>query len=318
MLIVFFTYFYTAIIFNPVDLAENLKKQGAFVPGVKPGARTAEYIDRILTRVTLPGSLYLAFIALIRSSSSTSGIQNFAFGGTSLLIVVGVGLDTVQQAQQHLLLRHYDGFMKKAGEDARPSALHVGGRGRKSGGERRLRPGGGASGVARRRQGNAGVRMGRALGWAHVSTGDLLRAALREGTALGREARGFMDAGELVPDDVFVDLVREHLEDWAPGEAWSSTLPPHRAQAEALDRVLEAQGRAVIGWCSWKPRTRCSSSASRAVAHRRRAGLQHSLRPPEGGRRLRRHRRAARSSRRRTAPARWRARLAVYRESTPR
>ena len=113
-LIIFFTYFYTAIIFNPVDLAENLKKQGAFIPGVKPGARTAQYIDRILTRVTLPGSVYLAIIALIPSwMFSYTGNQSLMFGGTSLLIVVGVGLDTVQQAQQHLLLRHYDGFMKK-------------------------------------------------------------------------------------------------------------------------------------------------------------------------------------------------------------
>ena len=113
-LIIFFSYFYTAIIFNPVDLAENLKKQGAFIPGVKPGARTAEYIDRILTRVTLTGSVYLALIALLPYwIFSIFDIQTFSFGGTSLLIVVGVGLDTVQQAQQHLLLRHYDGFMKK-------------------------------------------------------------------------------------------------------------------------------------------------------------------------------------------------------------
>ena len=111
---VFFTYFYTAIIFNPIDLAENLKKQGAFIPGVKPGARTAEYIDRVLTRVTLPGSIYLAIIALVPFwIMGIFGIQTFFFGGTSLLIVVGVGLDTVQQAQQLLLLRHYDGFMKK-------------------------------------------------------------------------------------------------------------------------------------------------------------------------------------------------------------
>jgi preprotein translocase subunit SecY len=114
LLILFFTYFYTAIIFNPVDLAENLKKQGAFVPGVKPGARTAEYIDRVLTRVTLPGSIYLAVIALVPFwIFDIFGIQTFFFGGTSLLIVVGVGLDTVQQAQQLLMLRHYDGFMKK-------------------------------------------------------------------------------------------------------------------------------------------------------------------------------------------------------------
>lgn len=114
VLILFFTYFYTSIIFNPVDLAENLKKQGAFVPGVKPGARTAEYIDRVLTRITLPGSIYLALIALLPFwIFDIFGITTFIFGGTSLLIVVGVGLDTVQQIQQLLLVRHYDGFMKK-------------------------------------------------------------------------------------------------------------------------------------------------------------------------------------------------------------
>jgi preprotein translocase subunit SecY len=114
ILILFFTYFYTAIIFNPVDLAENLKKQGAFIPGVKPGARTAEYIDRILTRITLPGSIYLAIVALLPFwIFDIFGITTFIFGGTSLLIVVGVGLDTVQQLQQMLMVRHYDGFMKK-------------------------------------------------------------------------------------------------------------------------------------------------------------------------------------------------------------
>ena len=125
-LIVFFTYFYTAIIFNPVDLAENLKKQGAFIPGVKPGARTAEYIDRVLTRVTLPGSVYLALVALVPFwIFSLFNIQTFFFGGTGLLIVVGVGLDTVQQAQQHLLLRHYDGFMKKGRVKMRGRSRYV-------------------------------------------------------------------------------------------------------------------------------------------------------------------------------------------------
>jgi preprotein translocase subunit SecY len=114
LLILFFTYFYTSIIFNPVDLAENLKKQGAFIPGVKPGSRTAEYIDHVLSRVTLPGAIYLALIAMVPFwIFDVFDIQLFFFGGTSLLIVVGVGLDTVQQMQQHLLLRHYEGFMKK-------------------------------------------------------------------------------------------------------------------------------------------------------------------------------------------------------------
>ncbi len=116
ILIIFFTYFYTSIIFNPIDLAENLKKQGAFVPGVKPGARTAEYIDRVLTRISLPGSLFLASIAIFPFMLLDSvGVPFLGgiLGGTGLLIVVGVGLDTVQQMQQHLLLRHYDGFMKR-------------------------------------------------------------------------------------------------------------------------------------------------------------------------------------------------------------
>jgi preprotein translocase subunit SecY len=111
---VFFTYFYTAIIFNPVDLAENLKKQGAFIPGVKPGRDSADYIDHVLTRITLPGAIYLALIALLPFwIFEIFNIQTFFFGGTSLLIVVGVALDTVQQMQQHLLLRRYEGFMKK-------------------------------------------------------------------------------------------------------------------------------------------------------------------------------------------------------------
>ena len=116
VLIVFFTYFYTAIIFNPVDLAENLKKQGAFVPGVKPGARTAEYIDRVLTRISFPGSLFLTAVAIVpQLVLDAVGVPFLGrlLGGTGLLIVVGVGLDTVQQMQQHLLLRHYDGFMKR-------------------------------------------------------------------------------------------------------------------------------------------------------------------------------------------------------------
>jgi preprotein translocase subunit SecY len=116
VLIVFFTYFYTAIIYNPVDIAENLKKQGAFVPGIKPGARTAEYIDRVMTRISLPGALFLAAIALIPSGMlNAAGVGGLSqvLGGTGLLICVGVALDTVQQMQQHLLLRRYDGFMKK-------------------------------------------------------------------------------------------------------------------------------------------------------------------------------------------------------------
>jgi preprotein translocase subunit SecY len=112
-LIVFFTYFYTSIIFNPIDLSENLKKQGGFIPGVKPGTKTAEYIDHVVTRITFPGAIFLTFIALLPVFIADMINVPFRFGGTSLLIVVGVALDTMAQIQQHLLLRKYDGFMKK-------------------------------------------------------------------------------------------------------------------------------------------------------------------------------------------------------------
>ncbi len=113
VLIVTFTYFYTAIIFNPVDLSENLKKQGGFIPGVKPGSKTADYIDHVMSRITFPGAVFLAFIALLPVFLADMINVPFQFGGTSLLIVVGVALDTLAQMQQHLLLRKYDGFMKK-------------------------------------------------------------------------------------------------------------------------------------------------------------------------------------------------------------
>ena len=112
IMVLLFSYFYTSIIFNSVDLAENLKKQGGFIPGVKPGASTADYIDNVLARVTLPGALFLALIAIIPVTMTKQlGFQQ-QFGGTSVLIVVGVLLDTIAQVQQHLTLRKYDSFMK--------------------------------------------------------------------------------------------------------------------------------------------------------------------------------------------------------------
>jgi len=113
LLIVFFAYFYTAIVFNPVDLADNMKKQGGFIPGIRPGQKTAEYIDRILTRITLPGAIFFALIAILPYFLIQRANVTFYFGGTGLLIVVGVALDTLQQIESHLLMRHYDGFMEK-------------------------------------------------------------------------------------------------------------------------------------------------------------------------------------------------------------
>jgi preprotein translocase subunit SecY len=113
VVIIFFTYFYTAIIFNPADLADNMRKYGGFIPGIRPGKRTSEYIDRILTRITLPGGIFLALITILPIFLISRFNVPFYFGGTSLLIIVGVGLDTLQQIESHLLMRHYDGFMKK-------------------------------------------------------------------------------------------------------------------------------------------------------------------------------------------------------------
>ncbi len=115
-MIVFFTYFYTAIAFNPVEVADNMKKYGGFIPGIRPGKKTSEFIDNILSRVTLPGSIFLAFIAvfpyvLMKVMDLPYELASF-FGGTSLLIIVGVSLDTLQQIESHLLMRHYDGFLK--------------------------------------------------------------------------------------------------------------------------------------------------------------------------------------------------------------
>jgi preprotein translocase subunit SecY len=135
--IIFFAYFYTAIIFNPDDVAENMRKYGGFIPGIRPGKRTAEHIDTILTRITLVGAVYLALVAILPQflisgfkvapipvvgpwldtylpRFITEGLNvTFYFGGTSLLIIVGVAMDTVQQVESQLIMRHYDGFMKK-------------------------------------------------------------------------------------------------------------------------------------------------------------------------------------------------------------
>ena len=115
LLIIIFTYFYTAIIINPTQIAEDLKKNGGFIPGVKPGRKTAEFLDNIMSRITLPGSVFLAFVAILPAIAILVGVNNqFAsfYGGTSLLILVGVILDTLQQIESHLLMRHYDGLVK--------------------------------------------------------------------------------------------------------------------------------------------------------------------------------------------------------------
>jgi len=116
VLIIFFTYFYTAIVLNPVDLADNMKKNGGFIPGIRPGKQTSDFIDSILSRVTLPGAIALGLLAVVPTLivQEFNVSYNFAsfFGGTTILIIVGVALDTLQQVESHLVMRHYDGLMK--------------------------------------------------------------------------------------------------------------------------------------------------------------------------------------------------------------
>jgi len=113
--IFFFCYFYTAVTFNPVDVAENMKKHGGFIPGIRPGTRTADYIDKVLTRITLGGAMYISLICVLPSVLMTQFNVPFYFGGTALLIVVGVAIDTISQIESHMLTRHYEGFLKKGG-----------------------------------------------------------------------------------------------------------------------------------------------------------------------------------------------------------
>jgi preprotein translocase subunit SecY len=110
--IIVFTYFYTAVTFNPVDQADNLKKYGGFIPGVRPGRPTAEYLDRILSRLTFPGALYLGAVAALPTILISQTSANFYFGGTSILIIIGVALDTVKQLEAQLMMRNYEGFLK--------------------------------------------------------------------------------------------------------------------------------------------------------------------------------------------------------------
>lgn len=114
-LIFFFCYFYTAVTFNPENVADNLKKHGGFIPGIRPGKRTSEYIDRVLTRITLGGAIYVSAICVLPTILITKFDVPFYYGGTSLLIVVGVAIDTISQMESHMLSRHYDGFLKKSG-----------------------------------------------------------------------------------------------------------------------------------------------------------------------------------------------------------
>ena len=213
--------------FNPTETADNLKKHGGFIPGIRPGERTAEYIDYVLSRITVIGALYLAIVCLMPEILISYAAVPFYFGGTSLLIVVSVTMDTVAQIQGYLLAHQYEGLIKKVeaagahGDEVDPA-----------------RPAGGG-------QGHAGASVScRKHGIVQLSTGDMLRAAVAAGTPVGLKAKDDHGrAANWCPDEVVVAIIADRIDqpDAKRGfilDGFPRTVP----QAEALDRMLAEQG----------------------------------------------------------------------------
>ena len=250
-LIVIFTYFYTAVQFNPVDQADNLRKHGGYIPGIRPGPPTATYLDRVLTRLTLPGALYLAIIAVAPSIfiryGGFSQANSRALGGTSVLIVVGVALDTMRQMESQMMMRHYEGFLRVM------NILILGPQG---------------SG-----KGTQAQRIAASYGIAHIATGDMLRDAMAAGTELGRARQADLRRGELVPDDLMIGSdPRAPRAGRRRGRVRAGRLPAHDGAGRGARRDA-ARDRAAghASSSSWTCRTTCAWSGCRS-ARARRAG----------------------------------------------
>ena len=230
-LIVFFCFFYTAIVFNPAETADNLRKYGGFIPGIRPGKNTADYLDYVLTRITVIGAIYLSAVCILPEILISQYSVPFYFGGTSLLIVVSVTMDTVAQVHSHLLAHQYEGLIKKAqaaGRGADPMNLIL-------------------VGPARRRQGNAG-EAARSRRTASSSSRPATCCAPRSPRAreLGQRVKAIMEAGALVSDDIIIAMIagadrragcRERLH--------PRRLSAHRAAGRGARRDAGRAGRAA-------------------------------------------------------------------------
>jgi hypothetical protein len=256
--IIFFCFFYTAVVFNPEETADNLKRYGGFIPGIRPGKRTEEYLDYVLTRITVVGAAYLTLICLVPEFLIARAGIPFYLGGTSLLIVVNVTMDTVTQIQSHLIAHQYGDLIKKAKLKGGTRPLSALRRKGELGDEHHPARAARARARAPRPSGSSGARHGPALDRRHAPRGG------QGGTEIGRMAK-IMKAGELVPDDLVSQILGDRLDepDTEQGVIFDG-YPRTQAQAESLDALLAERAKLDHVIELWSTRTRWSTASPAA------------------------------------------------------